>query len=186
MRMAKNIDSRPWINSYDKELDADLLISDVTYVDLLEKSMNENPDRPVLHYMGRTLTFRDLDDLSSKFASYLQKNEIGQGHVVGIDLPNIPEYLIALSGALRAGCAVTGISPLLSPGEMEHQINDSNAKALVIMDVLFEKKLYKIKDKIPRLKIIITAGVGDSISPVKSFLGSLFGKIPKGKILPIL
>ena len=183
--MAKNIDVRPWINSYDKGIDANLAIPDVTYVDLLEKSISENPDGPVLHYMGRTLTFRDLDDLSAGFASYLQKNEIGQGQVVGIDLPNIPEYLIALSGALRAGCAVTGISPLLSPGEMEHQINDSNAKALVIMDVLFEKKLYKIKDKIPRLKKIITAGVGDSLSPVKRILGSLFGKIPRGKIMPV-
>ncbi len=183
--MAKNTDPRPWVNSYDKGLDADLAIPNVTYVNLLEKSMKENPARPVLHYMGRTLTFRDLDDLSARFASYLQKNEIGQGRVVGINLPNIPEYLIAFAGALRAGCAVTGISPLLSPGEMEYQINDANADALVIMDVLFEKKLYKIKDKIPGLKKIITAGVGDSLPPVKRILGSLLGKIPKGKIMPV-
>jgi len=183
--MAEKNDARPWINSYDRGIDTDLSIPDESYVDLLEKSMSENPNRPVLHYLGRTLTFKDLDDLSARFGSYLQKNEIGQDHVVGINLPNTPEYLIALSGALRAGCAVTGISPLLSPGEMEHQINDSNAKALVILDVLFEKKLYKIKDKIPGLEKIITAGVGDSLSPVKRFLGSLFGKIPKGKILPI-
>ncbi len=183
--MAKNTEAGPWINSYDKGIDADLSIPVGTYVDLLEKSISENPNRPVLHYMGRTLTFRDLDDLSARFGSYLQKNEIGQGHVVGINLPNTPEYLIALSGILRAGCAVTGISPLLSPGEMEHQINDSNAKALVILDVLFEKKLYKIKNKIPRLEKIITAGVGDSLSPVKRILGSLLGKIPNGKIRPI-
>jgi len=183
--MAKNNDPRPWVNSYDKGLDADLAIPNVTYVDLLEKSMKEKPARPVLHYMGRTLTFMDLDDLSARFASYLQKNEIGQGRVVGINLPNIPEYLIAFAGALRAGCAVTGISPLLSPGEMEYQINDANADALVIMDVLFEKKLYKIKDKIPGLKKIITAGVGDSLPPVKRILGSLLGKIPKGKIMPV-
>ncbi|MBA7544297.1 Long-chain-fatty-acid--CoA ligase [subsurface metagenome] len=104
---------------------------------------------------------------------------------MGINLPNIPEYLIAFAGALRAGCAVTGISPLLSSGEMEYQINDANADALVIMDVLFEKKLYKIKDKIPELKKIITAGVGDSLPPVKRILGSLLGKIPKGKIMPV-
>ena len=73
--MAKNNDARPWVNSYDKGLDADFAIPDVTYVDLFEKSMKENPDRPVLHYMGRTLTFRDLDDLSARFASYLQKTK---------------------------------------------------------------------------------------------------------------
>jgi len=176
---------QPWLKSYDESVQQTLPIPDATYVDLLMEGFTLNPDRPALHYMGATLTFRELDDLSSRFASFLAEKGFGTGDVVGINLPNIPEYPIALAGALRAGCSVTGISPLLTAKEMEYQINDSGAGVVVIMDTLLEERLYKVKDKVPGLKHIVTANVGHYLPTLKRILGGLLGKIPKGNIMPI-
>jgi len=176
---------KTWVRSYDNGVEQQLSIPNATYVDLLKESFVLKPERAALHYMGATLTFRELDDLSSKFAAFLNEKGLGTGDVVGINLPNIPEYPIALAGALRAGCAVTGISPLLTAKEMEYQINDSGASAVVIMDTLFEERLYKVKDKVPDLKHIIVANVGTYLPALKRILGNLLKKIPKGNIMPI-
>ncbi len=175
----------PWTNSYDEGVVQHLPIPEATYVDLLNQSFAMKPERAALHYMGATITFRELDNLSLKFAAYLKAKGLGPGDVVGINLPNIPEYPIALVGALRAGCSVTGISPLLTAKEMEYQINDSGAAAIVIMDTLFEERLCKIKDTIPGLKHIVVASVGTYLPRLKKILGTLLKKIPKGKIIPI-
>jgi long-chain acyl-CoA synthetase len=176
---------KPWVSSYDNGVEQQLSIPDATYVDLLKESFALKPERAALHYMGATLTFRELDGLSSKFAAFLNEKGLGTGDVVGINLPNIPEYPIALAGALRAGCSVTGISPLLTAKEMEYQINDSGASAVVIMDTLFEERLYKVKDKVPGLQHIVVANVGTYLPVLKRILGNLLKKIPKGNIMPV-
>lgn len=175
----------PWVKSYDQGVAHHLPIPDATYVDLLNESFAMKPERAALHYMGATMPFRELDALSLKFAGFLKGKGLGPGDVVGINLPNIPEYPIALAGALRAGCAVTGISPLLTAKEMEYQINDSGAAAVVIMDTLFEERLCKIKDNVPGLKHIVVANVGTYLPVLKRILGSLLKKIPKGRIMPL-
>jgi long-chain acyl-CoA synthetase len=176
---------QPWVKSYDEGVAQQLPIPEATYVDLLKESFALNPERTALHYMGAKMTFRELDDLSLKFAGFLKEKGLGTGDVVGINLPNIPEYPVALTGALRAGCAVTGISPLLTAKEMEYQINDSGATAIVIMDTLFEERLYKIRKKVPGLRHIVVANVGTYLPAFKRILGNLLKKIPKGKIMPI-
>lgn len=174
-----------WINAYDAYVKPDIQIPDQTYVDLLKTGFSHKPERPALHYMGTTFTFQELDNLSARFASYLQNQGLGPGSVVGIHLPNIPEYPIAFAGALRTGCAVTGISPLLSAKELAYQINDSGAAALVTMDFLFADRLYKIKDQVPDLKTVVYANAGNFLPPLKRVLGRVFKKIPKGEIRPI-
>jgi long-chain acyl-CoA synthetase len=176
---------KPWLQHYDDHVSPEIQIPEKTYVDLLEEGLTHSPERPALYYMGKMLTFSDLDRLSRNFASFLNLNGYGPGDVVGIDLPNIPEYPIALAGALRAGCAVTGISPLLTPKEMAYQINDSGAGCVVIMDSLFEERLLKIQDKIPKAKHILLANVGTYLPAIKRILGNLLKKIPSGKMIPI-
>ena len=183
--MSEAAGGRRWVNAYDTHVKPDIEIPAQTYVDLLKTGFSHNPERPALHYMGRTVTFREMDQLSARFASYLHHQGIRSGSVVGIYLPNIPEYLIAFVGALRAGCAVTGISPLLSAKELAYQLNDSGAAALLIMDALFEDRLYKIKEQVPALKSVVFANAGTFLPPVKRVLGQLFKKIPKGNIRPI-
>ena len=132
--------------------------------------------------MGSTSTFKDLDNFSIRFAAYLAKNGFGTDDVVGINLPNTPQFLIAMAGAIRAGCVVSGVSPLLTPKELTHQLNDSKTKVLVTLDAFFEKNLLKIKENVPDLKNILVANLGDFLPLPKRFLGKLLKKIPTGKI----
>ncbi len=120
-----------------------------------------------------------------RFASYLRKQGCNAGDVVGINLPNLPQYLIALAGALRAGCVVTGVSPLLTPKEMAYQLNDSGAKALLTLDAIYENRVQKIKDDIPKVTCITTTNIADYLPPAKAILGKLLKKIPSGKVEPI-
>ncbi len=176
---------RFWVKSYDPGVLQDVEIPRQTFVDLLEEGLANNPDRAALHYMGFTMTFRQLDEAGRRFGRFLKDQSLGAGDVVGINLPNVPQYLIALTGSHRAGLATTGISALLTPKELAHQLNDSGAKVLVIMDALFEKNLVPIADKVPDLKFVIPTSVGDYLPPVKRFLGNLFKKIPRGAIVPL-
>ena len=178
-------DDRPWLKSYDKFVNPDLLAPDVSYVALLEKSFSEFAGRPAMHYMGKSFSFSQLDEYSGRFANFLSEIGCGPGDVVGINLPNIPQYLFAHAGALRAGCAVTGVSPLLTAKEMAYQINDSGARVLVCMDSIFEERVLKIQDKVPKLSHIIATGVADFLPWIKRSLGKLLKKVPSGKVTPI-
>jgi len=175
-------ESKPWLQWYDEGVKPEIEIPDKTYLDFLEEGLSENSDRPAFHFLGNTSTFEDLDNFSSRFAAYLAKNGFGTDDVVGINLPNIPQFLIAMAGAIRAGCVVSGVSPLLTPKELAHQLNDSGAKVLVTLDAFFEEKLLKIKENVPGLKTIIVANLGDFLPLPKRFLGKLLKKIPTGKI----
>lgn len=183
--MAEAVDERIWLSAYDDYVDPDPAIPDATCVDVLKAGFSYDPGRPALYYMGTTLTFRDLDALSASFAAFLGQRGLGTGSVVGIHLPNIPEYLIALAGALRAGCAVTGVSPLLSAKELAYQINDAGAAALVTLDSLFEQRLFPIRDQVPALETVVAATAGNYLPPLKRILGTLFKKLPKGRVSPI-
>ncbi|MFA5078777.1 MAG: AMP-binding protein [Dehalococcoidia bacterium] len=178
-------DEKPWYKWYDPGLDPEMKAVDETYVDMLEKGLKFRPEIAAFHFLGITFTYEKLDRLAMKFASYLRKQGCNPGDVVGINLPNIPQYLIALAGALRAGCVVTGVSPLLTPKEMAHQLNDSGARALLTLDAIYENRVQKIKDDIPRVSCIVTTNIADYLPPLKRTLGKLLKKVPSGKVDPI-
>ena len=175
-------DEKPWLNFYDEGIDPDVVIPDASYTDLFLETAERFPDNPAIHFMGVTLPYRGLNDLSARFAAYLKSCGCAPGDTVGINLPNIPQYLIALVGALRCGCAVTGISPLLTASEMAYQINDSNTKFLVTLDAIFEHRLREVAGEVPHLKHVAGANIGDYLPVVKRTLGKLLKKIPTGKL----
>ena len=177
-------DEKPWLKFYDPAVPPEIEIPDKTYVDLITEGMRAKPARAALCYMGRIISYQDLDQLSARFANYLHSKGCGPGAVVGLNMPNIPQYPIALIGALRAGCTVTGISPLLTPKELKYQLNDCGAKVLVIMDMFFER-LMEIKADVPELKQVVSANAGDYLPFFKKLFGQLLGKIPSGKVEPI-
>jgi long-chain acyl-CoA synthetase len=178
-------DAKPWLKHYDEGLDPDVAITGHTYASLLEEAMAYQPDRPAIHFMGVTFSYARFDELSRRFAAFLADNGLVAGDVVGINLPNLPQYLIALTGALRAGYAVTGISPLLTPKEMAYQITDAGAKALVTLDAIYEHRVQPVRNEVPDLKLCVAAGIGDYLPTVKRILGKLLKKIPSGKLDPI-
>ncbi len=177
---------RFWTKSYDQgvgDLSPDQW--EISYVDAVRPTFMNFGDKTAYAFMGRHISFSDLGRYANRFARMLLDNGFQKGDVVGINLPNIPEYGIAWMGTLRAGCVVSGVSPLLSAPEMKHQLTDSRARALVTLDAVFAAHLVKIADELPDLKLVIVAGVGGFLSPVKRFLGKRLGKIPQGKVTPL-
>ena len=153
-------DNKPWLKFYDGR-EENISIPDITYLDLLERTFEDYPERTAIQFFGTDLTFAELDECSARFANFLVAIGCVPGDVIGIDIPNVPQYIIALEGALRAGCMFSGVSPLLVPKEMSFQINDAGAKVLVIMDELFEDKFLKMQDDVPNLSHVVVTGATD-------------------------
>ncbi|MFP4447003.1 MAG: AMP-binding protein [Desulfosudaceae bacterium] len=176
-------DERFWTRSYDPGVsDLDPAVWETTYTAAIQPAFQKYRDKTALSYMGVDITFGELDRYANRFARMLLDNGLQKGDVVGINLPNIPEYVIAWLGTLRAGCAVSGVSPLLSAGEMKHQLSDARARGLVTLDAIFAGRLTGIAADLPDLKVVAAASVGGFLPAVKRFLGKRLGKIPTGKV----
>lgn len=170
--------SRPWLKSYDTGINFDIDIPDVSLKDYYVNTFTEHSHRVAFHYLGIFMTFGDLLEKSGRFAKALADCGLGKGDVVSIHLPNIPQYVIAVVGALRAGCAVSGLSPLLIPDEMAYQINDCGTKMLITSEQLFNEKLLQIADKISNLQYVLVTGIFDFLPDVVVYPD---GKPLKGK-----
>ena len=180
------LEKKFWEKSYDDNVShLNPEVWEISYVDAVRPAFENYPDKIALAYMGTEIYFKEIDLYTNRFADMLIKSGLKKGDVVGINLPNIPEYVIAWLGTLKAGCVVSGVSPLLSEDEMEHQLKDSDAKALVTLDAIFAARLVNIAEKLPQLKVIVATSIGGFLPVIKSFLGKLLGKIPKGKITPL-
>jgi long-chain acyl-CoA synthetase len=176
-------EQKPWLKSYDKHVPANLQYPDKTFWEALEPAFKGFPDRAGLHYMGTPFTYKQLDDMSNRFANLLKKVGVKKGETVGINLPNLPAYYIGLVGIQKAGCVVTGVSPLLTAEELNHQLKDSGAKVLVTLDALYPRVIKGIDGT--QLKAIVFTGIADYLSPMLATMGKLLKKIPTGKVLPI-
>ena len=177
---------RFWVKSWDKGLrDLDKKEWETSYTDVIRLAFKEFPDKTAFAFMGVEVTFRELDEYSNRFANLLIKQGFKKGDVVGINLPNIPEYVIAWLGTLKAGCVVSGVSPLMPANEMEYQLKDSNARGIVTLDAIFAARLSGVAHNLPDLKLVVAASVGGFLPAIKSTLGRLIGKIPKGKVTPL-
>ncbi|MEW5734505.1 MAG: AMP-binding protein, partial [Thermodesulfobacteriota bacterium] len=177
---------KPWLASYDHGVPEMVEIpAGKTSRDYLEESLRALPASPAVFFFGRSITFAQLDELSLRFASFLSRSGCGPGSVVALHMPNLPHYLIAMVGALRAGCTVTGASILLTEKELLFQLKDSGAKVLVTLDMFFEKTAAPAAEKAPELKKVLVANVGDYLPSVKRALGRLLKKIPVGRVFPV-
>jgi long-chain acyl-CoA synthetase len=137
--------------------------------DLLEKSFKKFSYRPAFHCMGKTLSYQEIDNLSLKFASYLQHDlKLSKGDRVAIMMPNILQYPVALFGILRGGFVAVNVNPLYTPRELEHQLKDSGAKAIII----FENACHTLEGVLQQteIKYVIKTSIGDMLSFPKSLL----------------
>ncbi|MFP1869919.1 long-chain-fatty-acid--CoA ligase FadD [Lonsdalea quercina] len=138
-------------------------------MELFENSMARNADRPAFINMSETMTFRQLEQRSRAFAAYLQHQlKLKKGDRVALMMPNLLQYPIALFGILRAGMVVVNINPLYTPRELEHQLNDSGASAMVIVSN-FAHTLEKVVFNTPVKHVILTR-MGDQLSAAKGTL----------------
>ena len=179
-----------WKKNWDEGLeDLDPKDYETTYVEMIKEAFEKVPDKTALGYLGVDITFRQVDMHANQFANMLRENGFEKGDVVGINLPNIPEYVISLIGALRAGCAISGVSPLLSAEQIKYQLNDlgSTGKkvALVTLDAIFAGHIVKIARDIPQLKLVVATSVAGFLPKIKQVLGKLLKKVPSGKLTPL-
>ncbi len=177
---------RFWTKSYDPGVkDLDPAEWETNYVDTVKPVFEKFPDKAAFTFMGVEVTFEELDRYANRFAHFLIESGFQKGDVVGINLPNIPEYAIAWLGSLKAGCVVSSVSPLLSAEQMKYQLKDSNAKGLITLDILFAARLLTIVSDLPDLTCVVTTSVGGFLPAIKRVAGQLLKKIPKGKIVPL-
>ena len=157
-----------WLKSYPPGVPAEIDYSQYQSVgDLVDKKVVEFSDRPAFHCMGKTISFGDLDGLSRTFGTWLQSKGYGKGVRVAIMMPNCLQYPVALYGTLRAGGIVVNVNPLYTPRELEHQLKDSGAEVIVILEN-FATTLQAVLPKTP-VKHVILASLGDMLG-VKGLL----------------
>ncbi|MEM3865167.1 MAG: AMP-binding protein, partial [Nitrososphaerota archaeon] len=180
LKSGSRIPEKPWFKNWPEGVPKSLDYPKVPLHVLLEKSAQDFPDRPAIIFLGKKITYRELNSLVSRFATALYNLGIRKGDVVGLYLPNVPQFVIAYYGALKIGAVVTGISPLFVERELEFQLIDSDAKAVVLLDALFTR-FQRIWDK-TRVKFAIVARLEEYMPSLKAFLGKLLKKIPTAKI----
>jgi long-chain acyl-CoA synthetase len=152
---------KAWLKSYPEDVPADIPKPDVHSIrDLCERAFHEYADRPAYTNMGTTITYRDLDRLSLQFACYLQ-NSLGltRGERVAIMLPNILQYPVALFGVFRAGLVVVNVNPLYTARELRHQLTDSGARCILILENFGDTLEQVVGDT--GIEHVITTEVGD-------------------------
>lgn len=139
-------------------------------VEVFEIACKKHADRPAFYNLGTTITYKQLDVLSRDFAAYLQQIlQFKAGDRIGIMLPNILQYPVVMFGALRAGLIIVNINPLYTADELSFQLNNSGAKALIVLSN-FASVAQKSMKRAPQLKTVIITHLGDLFSPVKSWL----------------
>jgi long-chain acyl-CoA synthetase len=174
---------KPWLNHYDPNVPPALSYEDKTFAEVFQDVVRRSPDKTALIYLGSRLSFREVDELSSQLAHFFIQSGLKPDDVVGLHLPNIPAHYVAVIAAQKAGCVTSGLSPLLTPGEMAHQLQDSQAKMVVTVDVLFAK-LAQVAAQCPFTTILVSE-IADFLPPLKRFLGKLLKKIPTAEVKPI-
>lgn len=150
-----------WLKQYPKGVPAEVNVDQFASLrDILKRSCTKYKDLPAFTNMGVTLSYGDMDALSRNFGAYLQKTVgLKKGDRVAIMMPNLLQYPIALFGILRAGMVVVNVNPLYTPRELEHQLNDSGAKAVVVLEN-FANTLEKVLQNTP-VKTVITTQIGE-------------------------
>jgi long-chain acyl-CoA synthetase len=149
--------SKPWLQSYPDGVPHTIgELSHASLVEMLEESFAKFPSRNACEYLGKFMTYRELDQQSRNFAAYLQSLGLETGSRIAIMLPNVMQFQIAMTGALRAGLVVVNVNPLYTSRELEYQLKDSGASALVILEN-FAHVYQKIAQKVSVKKVIVTS-----------------------------
>jgi long-chain acyl-CoA synthetase len=153
---------RIWLSSYPPGVPAEIDVNQYrSLVELFDASIREFGPRPAFHHMGKEIRFAELEALSRQFGAWLQAKGLARGARVAIMMPNCLQYPVAMFGALRAGCTVVNVNPLYMPRELEHQLKDSGAEAIVIL----ENMAHALEEVIERTSVrhVVVASLGEML-----------------------
>lgn len=153
---------KPWLQNYPAGVPVNIDPNQYPrLLDMLEECFQKYHDLPAFVFMGKTLTFGEVDDYSTAFAAYLQSRGMEPGDRIALMMPNTLQYPIALFGCLRAGLILVNTNPLYTPREMKHQFIDSGAKAIIIAEN-FAANLQQVIGE-TQIKTIILTSVGEML-----------------------
>lgn len=130
--------NKPWVAQYSEFVPEELFLPTRSLVDILEEHAEKMPSAPAIYYFEEKITFEQLNEYASRFATLLERWGIGKGDRVALYLQNNPQFLIALYAAWKRGAVVVPLNPMLKEKELEYHLNDSGAKALVCLESLYE------------------------------------------------
>lgn len=134
----------------------------------VEEHASTLPDRPAVQYLDRSINYRELNELSGRLANALSDLGVGMGDVVGLHMPNVPQYVVAVVAISKLGAVTSGVSPLLTPSELAYQLEDSGVSVLISLDVLAKPALEALdtQGRLPRrLKAVVVTGADDLRQP---------------------
>jgi long-chain acyl-CoA synthetase len=170
--------ARPWLAHYPEGVPHEIVLGgNQSLVDLFENAFQSYPDRTACVFMGKGLTYRQLDLLSQNFAAYLQTLKLETGSRVAIMLPNTPSYLVAMLATLRAGLVVVNINPLYTSSELEHQLRDSGASVLVLLENFAH--VYEVIADQGIVQKVIIASIGDLLGLKGKIINALARHVKK-------
>jgi long-chain acyl-CoA synthetase len=174
---------KPWLKSFDKNVAPTLKYEETTFAEKFDETVKKYPNKTALIYMGAKLSYTQVDEISNRLAGFLIKSGLKPNDVVGLHLPNIPAHYLAVIAVQKAGAVSTGLSPLLSTHEMEHQLNDSRTTLVFTVDVLYSK-IAEVAAK-TKFATVVVSGIADFLPGVKRVLGTLLKKIPTAPVTPL-
>ncbi|MBD3212002.1 MAG: AMP-binding protein [Candidatus Lokiarchaeota archaeon] len=177
-----------WLKSYDDHVKPELDLEIYTLVDMLKRTAQKYPDSLAYDFQGSCATFRKMLGYVNSFAHFLVENGVKKGDRVVINLPNLPQFIIALFGTFFAGCGASGMNFLLSPSEIQYQLKDSGAVAMITLDSFYEEQVREaLQMGGTELKLVITTNVADVLDLEPAMKEQLIkiGKIPKGTVEPV-
>jgi len=175
---------KPWLKSYPESVPEQIDVNAYdSVVDIFMEATSRFADRPAFHNMGTTITFAELEIKTQQFAAWIQnETNLKKGDRIAIMMPNLLQYPIAVFGAMRAGLVVVNTNPLYTDRELQHQLKDSGAKAIVVVEAF----AHTLADVIGETEVetVITTRFGDMLSFPKSMLVNFVIKYVKKMIPP--
>jgi long-chain acyl-CoA synthetase len=158
-----------WLKHYPADVPAEVRTDRyASLLALLDEGFRKHAALPAYKYMGRSFSFADIDAHARALAAYLQGLGLERGDRVAIMLPNVPQYPVAVAAILRAGFVVVNVNPLYTPRELEHQLKDSGARAIIVLEN-FAATLQQVLDAVPTKQVIL-ASMGDMLGSLQRAL----------------
>lgn len=182
------VTTKPWLKHYPVDMPAEVDIPNIPVQQMLKDSVEKYPDNEAISFYTRKMTYREVYQLATMFASALQANGLKKGEPVALMLPNCPQYVISYYGILMAGGIVTQINPMLVGRELTHILKDSGAETIVVYEPLIPA-LQQIDEEAPMKHTIAVnfpeqAKDGESIVSFESFMAQATGKVVEPDIDP--
>ncbi len=182
--MSKDLGERPWYGDWPEGVPKMIEVPRLSLGEMLRQTAREKPDNRAIVFLDTVVTYRELDQMVDRFAAGLAGLGLNKGDVVALMLPNSHQFVVAYYACQRLGVVATAINPTYKPLEVRHHLNDSGAKALIVLDSVYQSPAKVLAET--KVQHLIGTNVVDlcGFSAVKRLLGKALGKIPTGKMPP--